>query len=393
MLTGLPTWVYFFIFLYSVVYQGITIVYLWYRYGLLFYVEMKSTEHESVYKDELFTVLVPFFNEDPDLLRRTIQSVREAKGNKHIVVIDDGSSDKFCAEMVQSMFTDVKFIRYEDNRGKRKAQYEGYKFVQGEYVVTIDSDTVVDKDAFVNLLDPIISTSNVGATTGDVKVLNRQENFLTRMIAARYWNAFSIERKALSGFGIVTCCSGVLSAYRKSITDKHMEGYAHQMFLGEECTYGDDRHLTNLVLKDGWKIHFVENAVCYTDVPTTYSKFFRQQLRWKKSFIRESLIALKFSFRHSFLLSFEIVINLLIPIWSLALRIGAIITMILYPVTIPAFILSVFVVAVIRNYFLFWEDRSLMFYSIPYAFVHEFGLFWLYFIAAFKLKERGWGTR
>ena len=43
--------------------------------------------------------------------------------------------------------------------------------------------------------------------------------------------------------------------------------------------------------------------------------------------------------------------------------------------------------------FLFWEDRALLFYSIPYAFVHEFGLFWLYFIALCKLKTKGWRTR
>jgi cellulose synthase/poly-beta-1,6-N-acetylglucosamine synthase-like glycosyltransferase len=208
------------------------------------------------------------------------------------------------------------------------------------------------------------------------------------MIAGRYWNAFSIERKALSGFGIVTCCSGVLSAYRRSFLANHLQEYTSQRFLGEECTYGDDRHLTNLLLRDGWRIHFVQNAVCYTEVPTTYKQFFKQQLRWKKSFIRESIIALRFAFTHSFLLPFEVVVNLLIPLWSLALRVILIASMIINPILILPFIGSVIVVALIRNYFLFWEDRSLLFYSVPYAFVHEFGLFWLYFIAALSSNQR-----
>ena len=43
------------------------------------------------------------------------------------------------------------------------------------------------------------------------------------------------------------CCSGPFSAYRKEIIDKVKEKYITQYFLGENCTYGDDRHLTNLV--------------------------------------------------------------------------------------------------------------------------------------------------
>jgi cellulose synthase/poly-beta-1,6-N-acetylglucosamine synthase-like glycosyltransferase len=391
---ALPSWVGTFSFFYVVGYQALTLVYLWYRYLLLFYVELRSSDDKATaYQDEAFSIIIPFYNEKPALLRRTLESLRDAKGNKQIIIVDDGSPDRSAYEMAQAEFPEMLLCRYEDNRGKRQAQKEGFRHATGEYIITIDSDTVLDPDAIINLLDPLLRDHRVGATTGDVKVLNRYENFLTRMIAARYWNAFSVERKALSGFGIVTCCSGVLSAYRYRFLAEHMEEYTHQTFLGEECTYGDDRHLTNLLLKDGWKIHFVQNAVCYTEVPTTYRQFFTQQLRWKKSFIRESIITLRFAFRHGFLLPFEVLMNLLIPLWSLALRIILIASIILNPVLILPFVASVITVALIRNYFLFWEDRALLFYSIPYAFIHEFGLFWLYFIAAFKLKQKGWGTR
>ncbi len=66
--------------------------------------------------------------------------------------------------------------------------------------------------------------------------------------------------------------------------------WEHQRFLGIECTFGDDRALTNMLLRKGWVSSYHSEAVAWTDVPESYSKFFRQQLRWKKSWLREGPI-------------------------------------------------------------------------------------------------------
>jgi cellulose synthase/poly-beta-1,6-N-acetylglucosamine synthase-like glycosyltransferase len=57
----------------------------------------------------------------------------------------------------------------------------GLQYATGEYIITIDSDTVPDPEALVNLLDPRLRDQRIGATTADVKVLSGYENFLTRM--------------------------------------------------------------------------------------------------------------------------------------------------------------------------------------------------------------------
>ncbi|MBN1156105.1 glycosyltransferase [Candidatus Woesearchaeota archaeon] len=338
------------------------------------------------------TVIVPFYNEDPSILKEAVRSILDAEGNKEIIVVDDGSEDKECAQMICKEFDTVRLIRYNKNRGKRFAQLVAMKHAKGKFILTVDSDTVVDIKALVNLVKPF-DEPEVGATTGNVKVLNEKQNTLTRMIASRYWNAFNIERKSLSGQGIVTCCSGVLSAYRATLLRKLMPLYVGQKFLGAECTYGDDRHLTNLTLERDFKIRYVQDSVCYTAAPTHIGGFIRQQLRWKKSFIRESLITLKFAWRRSKLLFLEVSYNLSLPFLSLGVRIGVILSLILYPSYVPVFLLSVCTVAIIRNFFLFLENRQLALYTIPYAFVHEFILYWLYFVAVFTLKNKSWGTR
>lgn len=348
----------------------------------------------SSYKGQLISVIIPYYNEKVDILKKTIQSCIDSKGNKEIIVVDDGSSDKAIASKIKIEFGSlIKFVRYEANLGKRKAQAVGVKCADGEFIVTVDSDTVIDNKALVTLISPMLAKKEVGATTGNVEVLNLKENLLTRMIASRYWNAFNVERKSLSGFGIVTCCSGVLSAYRAELFKSLIPLYTGQRFLGEECTYGDDRHLTNLVLERKYRIEYVEEAVCYTEVPSSMKQFIKQQLRWKKSFIRESIITLRYAFKHSFLLPIEVLFNLLIPFMGLAIRLSIVMSMILFPHYILLFIASVSTVAIIRNFFMFVDRKDLALYSIPYAFIHEFVIFWLYFIAIFKLKDKSWGTR
>ena len=97
-------------------------------------------------------------------------------------------------------------------------------------------------------------------------------------------------------FGAVTCCSGCFSAYRRDAIAPLLERWEHQRFLGRPATYGDDRSLTNYVLRD-WRVHYDELARSQTIVPAHFRLFLRQQLRWKRSWTRESLIVGRFIWR------------------------------------------------------------------------------------------------
>ena len=75
----------------------------------------------------------------------------------------------------------------------------------------------------------------------------------------------------------------------KNIIDQWIE----QKLLGKECTFGDDRHLTNLILINKGKVFYNFLAKCYTDTPITIKRFATQQTRWGKSFLREYFINIK----------------------------------------------------------------------------------------------------
>src|SRR5262249_41171027 len=144
----------------------------------------------------------------------------------------------------------VKVLRHPRNRGKRQALATGFDQARGEILVTLDSDSVIASDAARHLVAPFTDPA-VGAATARVRVYNKTENLLTRMLAVRYVMAFEFFRASTSVFKTVMCCSGVLSAYRAKVVFRVQDAWLNQRFLGQACTYGDDRALTNFVLRAG----------------------------------------------------------------------------------------------------------------------------------------------
>jgi hyaluronan synthase len=92
---------------------------------------------------------------------------------------------------------------------------------------------------------------------------------------------------------MVTCCPGCLSAYLREYLLEVIDPSLNQTFLGAPATFGDDRSLTNYILKD-YRIIYNETAIAMTIVPETWKKYLTQQVRWKKSWLRETMRAAVF---------------------------------------------------------------------------------------------------
>ena len=376
--------------MYLLVYSFMAFGYLWYRYVPIL-IEDKKTKGN--YKGKV-SVIIPFYNEEPELLYKTIRSALLCKGDNEIIVVDDGSTDKYCYNMVREMQISmpIKIFRYEKNKGKRYAQCVGFKKATGDIIMTLDSDTILQEFAIVHLIKPF-SKKSVGATTGQLEALNEKKNFLTRLISARYWNAFNFERKSQGALGVLICCSGPISAYRKQVIDEIMPEYQNQEFMGKKCTYGDDRHLTTLMLKYNKEIVYVKEAKGYTEVPDNYKQFIKQQIRWKKSWLRENYLVSKFMFKKGFNLPFEIILTTFITFFSLPARILLIIALILNPMYIFTAIFIITLMAGLHSlYALFYKPKHFI-YSVMYGFIHAFIVYWLVYIAIFRFKDTGWGTR
>ncbi len=236
----------------------------------------------------------------------------------------------------------------------------------------------------------------VGAVTGDVRVENNTKNLLTRLIGFRYWTAFHQERAAQSYFSVLMCCSGPFSAYRKEIIDKVKDQYVSQRFLGKLCTFGDDRHITNLVLEEGHEVVFDSSSHVYTYVPETLGAYLKQQVRWNKSFYREMLWTYKSFRKHHLYMMYDLTMQLILPF----LLLFALIEMVFQTIShhnldhFWKYLAVLVAIALLRAAYGMYRTRNpgfLLF--ILYGFMHIFVLIPTRLYALLTINKIKWGTR
>jgi len=254
------------------------------------------------------TVIVPAKNEEEGIAG-TVKSLLSSdypQDKMEIIVVNDGSTDK-TADVVRSLNSSrVKLLDFEKNRGKRLAFASGFYESKNEIVVCVDSDTLVDSQAIKLLAQPF-EDEEVVSVCGHGKAANVNKNLLTRLQHFWYQDMFRLLKGMESQLGAVTCCSGILAAYRRKSIEPVMNRWLNEKFLGRPILIGDDRQLTNLALWKGLgeakdstrkaKIVYQSNSIAATYVPENFKQFFKQQLRWKRAWVHGSFLAGRFMWR------------------------------------------------------------------------------------------------
>lgn len=348
------------------------------------------------------TVIIPAYNEGA-MVENSINSVATAhypKDRLEIFVVDDGSKDdtweyiQAAARRYPGLVTPVRFPR---NKGKRAALEAGFRQARGEIVVTIDSDSVIEPKTLLAIAGPFRDGS-VGAVAGKVMVYNRHEGIIPRMLHVRYILSFDFLRAVQSTYRTVYCCPGALSAYRLSVVKKVIDPWMHQMFLGQPCTYGEDRSMTNFILSQGYDTVYQQTAVVHTNAPLTYTKLCRMYLRWDRSYIKEELRFAAIVWKRPLvprLISIfdQVITNLRFPVsyFSLVLVIALTIA---DPSTLLRLLLVMGMTSLLNMLYYLHSERSWDFiYGVLYSYFAFFALVWIFPTAVFTVRSRSWMTR
>lgn len=258
----------------------------------------------SVSDDRLpsVTVLVPAYNEGAQVRGSLVSLVCSdyPREKLQIIAIDDGSRDdtwEWMKRAAAQLGEQIELVHCPVNRGKRHALYEGFLRARGDVIVTVDSDSEVLADTLRNLVSPLVVDPRVGAVAGNVRVLNHDSGPIARMLEISFTHAFEFMRASESEVAAVMCCPGALSAYRRVLVDEFREEWIAQTFFGAPAAIGEDRAMTNHVLRRGHHVRFQTNAIVLTEVPTTTAQLVRMLLRWARSNVRESLVMAGFAFK------------------------------------------------------------------------------------------------
>lgn len=381
---------------FSQMYLILALFFIWFILILRMIVDFKQPR-QFIWKNDVgYTVIVPVYNEDPELLEAAVKSIKESYGKKQIIIINDGSTKKETNDKIQQFKNDkdILVLGYLKNKGKKFAQVEGIDNAKYDYIISVDSDTIVTKYALFMLISPIIEDKTIGITNPNVEIINKNTNLLTKMQQLQTYGAFMVGRKSLGGFGIMNCASGIAMGFRKSDFLELKEKYLGKRVFGFDCIFGEDRWLTNLILKKGLKVIMIEQAVVYTYVPENFMHYAKQQLRWKISGIIEGIHEITFSGNRPVFFIYSI-LNWILPFLCITLIITLVAThmMLLNISGLITFVLITIAATTVRDVLIIIEKPQLTKYIVPYSLLNLFLLQWLWVLALFRIDEQTWITR
>lgn len=350
------------------------------------------------------SVIIPAYNEGA-MVENAIYSAAASNypaDRLEIICIDDGSKDDtwFYIDRAQKRHPHlIKAIRFPKNRGKKEGLYAGFKQARGDFFVTIDSDSVIAPDTIKQVIAPMLQDRQIGAVAGNVKVYNRARCLLARMLAVRYVLAFDFLRASQSMYGAVTCTPGALSAYRRKAIKPILEKWRHQTFMGRPAIIGEDRALTNFVLRQGYYTVYQRRAVVHTVVPETYQGLCRMYLRWDRSNFRESWVQLAFIFsnyrqKHRLLPIIDFFITQIeFPLTNIFLGL-LLASFFIYPFVMVKFFAALGVITLIYMFYYIYQERDLEFiYGILYSYFAFLFLNWVQPYAFITIRNDRWLTR
>ncbi len=351
------------------------------------------------------TVIVPAYNEGKQVWDTLISL---SKSNYPIeklqlIAIDDGSKDDtwhWMQDAKKQLGDRLKIYQQPKNKGKRHALYRGFNLATGDVFITVDSDSIVEDHTLRRLVSPFIEKPQCGAVAGNIRVLNTKKEMLPKMLDVSFVMSFEFVRSAESNLNSVLCTPGALAAYRKTAVLECLPEWMNQTFMGQPSDIGEDRAMTNMILKQGKHVLFQSNAIAYTNVPEKYTGLYKMFIRWGRSNVRENIAMSKYIFTN-FRKDSKIGSRLLFigQFSNMLMSYPFVIFMLFFVLTHPLLFLGSTLLSILITStfsFMFYAKRYSLkasYWAYTYSIFYTFGLFWITPYAIATANKSGWLTR
>jgi hyaluronan synthase len=303
----------------------------------------------------LVSIVVPVKNEEENIRNCVWSCLAQTYNNKEIILVNDGSTDR-TGEILDKMHKEhdnrnFHILHLSKSVGKKKAVEAASEIAKGDIYAFMDSDCDMALDAVEKAVRVFYFDRKLGALTTHGRVRGAHEGNIFQKFQDVYIDGSCRAIKgAESTFGSVTCCSGSLSFYRRIAIQDFIHEWAHDKFLGTEFKFCTDRRMTAYVLgtavqpqvgsndsnktiaepsifatgldemenmkrstdpdfhvkkqsKIYWNVKYSNSIRVNVGVPTTLTALIKQQIRWKKSFIRSLFSTGGIYWRRPFLIS------------------------------------------------------------------------------------------
>lgn len=227
------------------------------------------------------TVQLPIYNER-HVAERLIRSACELEyphDRLEIQILDDSTDQTLrltrrLARHYRARGVNVVWLHREDRTGfKSGALQHGLERARGEFVAVFDADFIVPRD-FLRRTLPFFRDEKVGIVQARWAYVNDEDSALTRATAIGLDAEFAIEQPARCWGGLFLTFNGTAGIIRvRGIHDAG--GWQHD-------TITEDLDLSYRMQLVGWRIHYVYNVTCESELPADMDALKAQQFRWTK---------------------------------------------------------------------------------------------------------------
>lgn len=356
------------------------------------------------------SIIIPVCDEDYKIFSHVLNLVLTEKGSgDDILVAFNGKVDKALVDKCKK--ENIPYIEQE-SPSKREALVSAVTEVakiKQDIIVVVDSDTLWRGPKFLDHLLAPFQNEEVGGVTPRQNILYPNQSLIS-LIAdwqEELRNLFSF--KSFSALGQIMCLPGRTIAFRKEPFLKNIDEFLSGSFLGTHLEFSDDREITNILLKEGYKTVYQSTAQIYTTAPTSIWRYAKQQIRWARGSQYNNLKMLPWYIRHKPFSAFFSIVDTLLPFLLLSVFINVVLNYLLsdtLPLTtdgtwlgdILIFILfaslGALVTFLIKNYKIIYKNPK----QILFLPVFVIGMTFLiapiriYGFATMSLAK-GWGTR
>ncbi|MDX9714751.1 MAG: poly-beta-1,6-N-acetyl-D-glucosamine synthase [Dissulfurispiraceae bacterium] len=250
--------------------------FVWMFGAILFFIRRERTSKQvpKLKHYPLCSIIIPCHNEEYNI-HKTISWLATAQKypDFEIVAVDDGSTDS-TAEILHTLsanYPNVRTVYLKENQGKGAALTAGTLVANGDIIVTIDADALLDQDALSWIVWHFNESSRVGAVTGNPRVLNRT-TLLAKIQTGEYATIIGLIKRSQRILGKVLTVSGVIAAFRRQALES--AGYWDTDMVTEDIA------ITWKLERKFWDVRYEPKAITWVFVPETIKGLWRQRSRW-----------------------------------------------------------------------------------------------------------------
>ena len=235
---------------------------------------------------DCITILIAAYNEENNIYN-TLKSIYEQSYPEKVIVkvIDNNSKDNTKQEINRAIkdFNKLNNIEieylFERKQGKFAALNHGLKSTITKYVITIDADTFLYKNALLDIVNNMYienQKDKIGAIAGTIFVKNSKVNLLTKIQYLEYLLSIASIKRMQGVYGSVLVAQGAFSIYKTELLNE----------IGRwKNTIGEDIVLTWELLSRNYKVYYADCAIAFTDIPEKFSIYAKQRARWARGMI------------------------------------------------------------------------------------------------------------